>query len=266
MQMLRHLFAGCIEAAQVLGVDEALRAELAAARARLVPTRVAPDDGRLMEWFEDYRDVDPQHRHIMPLWGAYPGTEITVQATPALVEAAKRTLAVREAGDLPGRGNNGPGWGLVMRVGFWARFRDAAQCARLLKLVLRPVAPGVTSQRETAGAYPNLFLACPPFQIDANLASPAVIAEMLLQSHTGEIELLPTLPEEWRQGSFERLCARGGFQVSAAWSAGKLTSAVIRRTAAGPPCRIRYRDRSVELPVAPGGEVTIDGALAVVSR
>lgn len=266
MQMLRQLFAGCVEAAKILGVDEAFRAEVAAARARLVPTRVAPDDGRLMEWFEDYQDVDPQHRHLMPLWGAYPGTEITVQSTPALVEAAKRTLAVRDAGDLPGRGNNGPGWGLVMRVGFWARFRDPAQCARILKLVLRPVEAGVTSQRDTAGAYPNLFLACPPFQIDANLASPAVIAEMLLQSHTGEIELLPALPAEWPEGAFERLCARGGLQVSAAWSGGRLTAATVRRTAGEAPCRVRYQGRTVDVAVARGAEVRLDGSLGVVSK
>ena len=265
MQMIRHLFVGCIEATRILGVDAELRRQMESARARLVPTRIAPDDGRVMEWYEDYQDVDPQHRHIMPLWGAYPGTEITVQTTPELVAASKKTLAVRDANALPGRGDNGPAWGITTKLGFWARFKDAEQSMKMIKMMIRPVAPNVTSQRDTSGAYPNLFAAGPPFQIDANLGAPAVMAEMLLQSHSGEIELLPALPREWPEGAFERLCARGGFQVNAAWSGGKLQRAVIRKTAEQ-PCRMRYGPRVIELTMAVGGEVELDGELNPTRR
>ena len=265
MQMLRHLFGACSEASRILGVDEAMRKTIESARSRLVPTRVAPDDGRLMEWLEDYRDVDPQHRHLMPLWGAYPGTEITPEKTPELVEASKRTLAVRDGEGFAGHGQHVPAWALVVRAAVWARFKDPERCAKIVKMMLRPISPEVTSQREPAGVYPNLFAAGPPFQIDANLGAPAAIAEMLLQSHDKEIEILPALPREWRDGSFDRLCARGGFEVSAKWAGGKLNQMKIRRTADG-PCRVRYGARSVDVPVPLDGQVELDGNLAVIGK
>jgi alpha-L-fucosidase 2 len=265
MQMLRHLFGACMEASRILGMDDAMRKTIEATRDRLVPTRVAPDDGRLMEWLEDYRDVDPQHRHLMPLWGAYPGTEITLQKTPQLVDAAKRTLAVRDGEGFAGPGQHVPAWALVVRAAVWARFKDAERCGTLVKTLLRPVSPEVTSQREPAGVYPNLFAAGPPFQIDANLGAPAAIAEMLLQSHNDEIDLLPVLPRDWADGSFDRLRARGGFEVSATWTGGKLSRVKIRRTADG-PCRVRYRDKSAVVSVPIEGQVELDGNLVVVAR
>lgn len=262
MQMIRYLFANTIAASEILGCDAELRAKLVAARARLVPTRIAPDDGRIMEWYEDFQDGDPQHRHMMHLWGAYPGKEITTEATPALVAAAKKTLEVRDAGSIPTRGMSGPAWGIVIRTGIWARFKDGEQCLKMVKALLRPTSPEVTSQRDESGVYPNLFAAGPPFQIEANLGAPAVIAEMFLQSHAGELNLLPALPREWAEGSIKGLRARGGYEVDLAWSGGRLTRAAIRRVAeSAAPCRVRYGERVIELSLPTKGSAHLDAAL-----
>ncbi len=251
MQVLRYLFGACIDASRILGVDPAFRHELIAKRARLAPTRIGPD-GRVMEWLEPYREVDPHHRHVSHLWGLYPGDEIGPYSTPALAAAARKTLIVR--------GDGGTGWSLAFKECLWARLGDGNHAYLLLCNQLRPALPNTEANHFTGGTYPDLLNSGPPFQIDGNFGTTAAIAEMLLQSTPGEIDLLPALPAAWPDGRVIGLRARDGFAVDLAWHGGKLESARIR-SVVGTKTRVRYGSRVVDLALPPGGAVTLDGAL-----
>ncbi len=251
MQLLRYLFGACIQASQVLGIDPEFRAELAAKRARLAPTRIGPD-GRIMEWLKPYREVDPHHRHVAHLWGLYPGDEISPTATPALAAAARKTLIAR--------GDGGTGWSRAFKVCLWARLGDGNHAFRLLCNQLAPAVPDSASNHFIGGTYPNLFDSCPPFQIDGNFGATAGIAEMLLQSEPDEIDLLPALPDAWPSGAVRGLCARGGFTVDFTWQEGRLKSATVH-SVTGTATRVRYGRRIVRLELKPGQSVTLDGEL-----
>jgi alpha-L-fucosidase 2 len=242
MQLLRELFGNVIQASTILGVDEALRAELTAKRARLAPNQVGPD-GRLQEWLEPYPEPEPRHRHTSHLYGLYPGYEITPQHTPALAEACRKTLEAR--------GDQSTGWALGWRMNLWARLGDGHRAHQFLRQLLRPADRGNTYDGRGAGSYPNLFCAHPPFQIDGNFGGCAGIAEMLLQSHVPapaspeaaagaplEIHLLPALPPDWPEGSVRGLRARGGFTVDLAWKDGRVTG---YQVAAASPRAVRVR-------------------------
>ena len=247
MAIVWDLFSNCITAAEIIGADASWARQLASARSRLLPPRIGAG-GRLQEWSEDFQEQEVHHRHISHLYGLYPGCQITPQGTPDLVAAAKQSLAIR--------GDGGTGWSLGWKMNVWARLLDGPHVYALIRRLLTLVDTDETDySNQKGGLYANLFDAHPPFQIDGNFAFSACIAEMLLQSHTGRIVLLPALPPVWPQGQVRGLVARGGVEVDLAWCNGTLVSATLRARQAG-RWTWQYRDITREIALAAGESTT----------
>lgn len=238
IELINDLFNHVRAASQRLGVDSELRSRIDDAQRRLPPLQVGPK-GQLLEWIEDYRETEPDHRHVSHLYAVYPGETIALDQTPALAGAAKRSLELR--------GDGGTGWSRAWKTALWARLGDGDHAYKLLH--------GLIAEN----TLPNMFDVCPPFQIDGNFGGAAGIAEMLVQSRVGEITVLPALPSKWREGEVDGLRARGGLQVGVTWRNGALTE-VRMRSMTKASVRLSYGSQSLAVTLEPGKMLKVNGS------
>lgn len=229
-QLIRALFSNVIAAADILKVDHELKAALMHKYKRIAPNTIGKY-GQLQEWMQDRDDTTNKHRHISHLWGMYPGNEINYDTNPEMMQAARQSLLYR--------GDAATGWSLGWKINCWARFKDGDHTFKMIQMLMRPAKGG-------AGSYPNLFDAHPPFQIDGNFGGAAGIGEMLVQSHTKYIDILPALPSALPDGTVKGICARGGFVLNMQWQAGKLVSLEVL-SKAGQPLLLRYNGKVKEI-------------------
>ena len=236
--MIRELFLQTIAAAKTLVQDVDFQQQLEASLSKLYPYQISKK-GHLQEWYHDWEDEDPKHRHQSHLFGLYPGNHISVDQTPELAAACKQTLEVK--------GDETTGWSKGWRTNLWARLHDGNRTYKMYRELMRFVDPNPeTRYNGGGGAYPNLMDAHPPFQIDGNFGGTAAVLEMLVQSRSEEITLLPALPDAWATGSVRGVCARGGFVLNLTWSAGKLTKTEIS-SARGGKTKVVYAGKTQEV-------------------
>lgn len=245
-QIIYVLYTRCIKASEILGIDEDYAKRLQAVIEKLPQPQIGRY-GQIQEWAEDYEEVEPGHRHISHLFALHPGIQITVKNTPELAQAARRTLERRLA-----HGGGHTGWSRAWIINMWARLEDGEKAYENVLELLR---------RST---LPNLFDNHPPFQIDGNFGGTAGIAEMLVHSHAGEINLLPALPKAWINGAIKGVRARGGIELDIEWEQGVL-SVVILKPKVSNVCTVRYGERTVQINVQAGVNAVLDRNLQPVN-
>lgn len=247
LALIKGLFNKIILISEVLKTDSVFAGEIKAAMKKMYPYQVGKK-GNLQEWYWDWDDADPQHRHMSHLIGLYPDNQISPLTTPVLAAAAKRSLELR--------GDGGTGWSKAWKISLWARLLDGNHAYKMLRSHLNYVSPSPDTRYSGGGTYPNLFDAHPPFQIDGNFGGTAGIAEMLLQSQNGEIHLLPALPDAWKEGYIKGLRARGGYTVDQFWKNSNLIYATILPEFSG-EAKIRYHEKTIIIKTLSGKSVKI---------
>ncbi|MDF2988804.1 MAG: alpha-L-fucosidase [Eubacterium sp.] len=245
-QIIYSLYNNCIEASKLLGIDTGMADEFKKVIDKLPKPEIGKY-GQIMEWAEDYEEVEPGHRHISQLFALHPGRQITVSETPELAQAARRTLERRLS-----LGGGHTGWSRAWIINMWARLEDGEKAYENVMGLLKK------------STLPNLFDNHPPFQIDGNFGCTAGIAEMLLQSHSGDLSLLPALPKAWANGQVRGLRARGGFALDIKWEAGRLVCACITPDFSG-EYTVSCRQKRVAISFAEGKTVTLNGDLEEVN-
>jgi len=233
-QIIRDLFKNCEAASEILQTDAAFRQTLQAKYKQIAPNQIGKY-GQLQEWMQDVDDPKNNHRHVSHLWGVFPGTDISWDRSPELMKAARQSLIFR--------GDGGTGWSLAWKINLWARFKDGNHTLTMINTLLTPAED--LNGKVHGGSYTNLFDAHPPFQIDGNFGGASGIAEALLQSHMGYIELLPALPDAWTSGEVKGICARGGYVLDFSWQQGQLQQLRVKATANG-TCELRYKNEQLQ--------------------
>ena len=221
LAMIRECLMDAAEASKVLGVDKSFRKRIKKTLSRLYPYQIGKD-GNLQEWYYDWQDQDPYHRHQSHLFGLYPGHHLSVEETPELAAACARTLQIK--------GDETTGWSTGWRVNLLARLQEGEKAYHMYRRLLRYVSPDNykgEDARRGGGTYPNLLDAHSPFQIDGYFGGCSGVIEMLMQSSTNKIVLLPALPESWADGKVQGICARGGFVVDMEWKNREVVSLIV---------------------------------------
>ncbi len=248
--MTRECLLDALAATRELGIDKKFASQLSATISRLQPYKIG-HNGNLQEWYHDWPDQDPRHRHQSHLFGLYPGHHLSVDDTPQLAAAAARTLEIK--------GDETTGWSTGWRVNLYARLRDGKNAYHIYRKLLNYISPDNyrgKDARRGGGTYPNLLDAHSPFQIDGNFGGSAGVAEMLIQSTPESITLLPAIPDDWSEGEVKGLCARGGFTVDFAWKDGKVKSATVTSRSGG-ATKLHYNGTTKKLRLKPGQSVDI---------